>query len=48
MVKKKNIVSVALTSAVAIDGEICVAGSKLQVEQDLAKEFIESWSLYFS
>lgn len=40
MVKKKNTVSVALTAAVAIDGEICVAGSKLQVEQDLAKELL--------
>lgn len=40
MVKKVSTVLIALTSAVAIDGEICVAGSQVEVDQDLAKDLL--------
>ena len=37
----KNItVVIALTSAVAIDGEIRVAGTEVEVDQDLAKDLL--------
>lgn len=40
MVKKVSTVLIALTSAVAIDGEICVAGSQVEVDHDLAKDLL--------
>ncbi len=39
MVKKLTVV-IALTSAVAIDGEIRVAGAEVEVNQDLAKDLL--------
>ena len=39
MVKKLTVV-IALTSAVAIDGEIRVAGTEVEVDQDLAKDLL--------
>ena len=39
MVKKLTVV-IALTSAVAIDGEIRVAGAEVEVDQDLAKDLL--------
>lgn len=39
MVKKITVV-IALTSAVAINGEICVAGTEVEVDQDLAKDLL--------
>ena len=39
MVKKITVV-IALTSAVAIDGEIRVAGTEVEVDQDLAKDLL--------
>ena len=39
MVKKLSVV-IALTSAVAIDGVICVAGSQVEVDQDLANDLL--------
>ncbi|WP_163123714.1 Rho termination factor N-terminal domain-containing protein [Acinetobacter portensis] len=39
MVKKITVV-IALTSAVAIDGEIRVAGDEVEVDQDLAKDLL--------
>ena len=39
MVKKLTVV-IALTSAVAIDGEIRVAGAEVEVDQDLSKDLL--------
>lgn len=39
MVKKLTVV-IALTSAVAINGEICVAGDEVEVDQELAKDLL--------
>lgn len=39
MVKKLTVL-IALTSAVAIDGEIRVAGTEVEVDQDLAKDLL--------
>ena len=39
MVKKLTVV-IALTSAVAIDGEIRVAGTEVEVDHDLAKDLL--------
>ncbi len=39
MIKKTTVV-IALTSAVAIDGEIRVAGTEVEVDQDLAKDLL--------
>lgn len=39
MVKKLTVV-IALTSAVAIDGEIRVAGAEVEADQDLAKDLL--------
>ena len=39
MVKKITVV-IALTSAVAIDGEIRVAGEEVEVDQELAKDLL--------